>query len=225
MKVYYDSLLGSANNVSATAFVDSRGITVPSGVTNPFYPLYMSSGQAIEFDAPNTLNAAPVRTLKYTGILLSYLNAATTEFSIDDSGNGVFNGSVTSTSYKWPSGSLSFYQPTSTAEFLRMTDSGGALASYFALSYNSGLNALSIIPGGSAANLFLGGSGGGNIILGTAIRLEGYTVATLPSCATGTKGLLAFVTDANAPTWLGTLTGSSTTHVPVFCNGTAWVAG
>lgn len=57
------------------------------------------------------------------------------------------------------------------------------------------------------------------------ILLHGYTVAGLPTCAAGTKGGRAYVTDATAPTFLGTLTGGSTVNTPVFCNGTAWVAG
>ena len=50
-----------------------------------------------------------------------------------------------------------------------------------------------------------------------------YTVATLP--AAGTAGRRAYVTDATAPTFLGTLTGGGAVVCPVFDNGTAWVAG
>jgi hypothetical protein len=53
------------------------------------------------------------------------------------------------------------------------------------------------------------------------IRTNGYTVATLP---TGVIGMLAYVTDALGPTYLGTLTGGGTVKVPVFYNGTAWVS-
>ncbi len=52
---------------------------------------------------------------------------------------------------------------------------------------------------------------------------QGYTVATLPA-APG-RGARAYVTDATAPTFLGTLTGSGTVVCPVFYNGSAWVAG
>lgn len=51
----------------------------------------------------------------------------------------------------------------------------------------------------------------------------GYTVAGLP--AAGVAGRRAYVTDASAPTFLGTLTGGGSIHCPVFDNGTAWVAG
>lgn len=52
-----------------------------------------------------------------------------------------------------------------------------------------------------------------------------YTVAGLPTCNAGAKGSRAHVTDASAPTFLGTLTGGGAVVAPVFCNGTAWVAG
>lgn len=61
---------------------------------------------------------------------------------------------------------------------------------------------------------------GGTVILGQA-----YTVTTLPAATSALKGARAYVTDATAPTFLGTLTGGSTVICPVFCNGTAWVAG
>lgn len=53
-----------------------------------------------------------------------------------------------------------------------------------------------------------------------------YTVAGLPSTAANGKiqGAHAVVTDAIAPTFLGTLTGGGSTVTPVFYNGSAWVA-
>ena len=37
-------------------------------------------------------------------------------------------------------------------------------------------------------------------------------------------GATAYVTDATAPTYLGTLTGGGAVVCPVFYNGTAWVS-
>lgn len=51
------------------------------------------------------------------------------------------------------------------------------------------------------------------------VILSAYTVATLPA---GTVGMTAYVTDATAPTYLGTLTGGGTVKCPVFYDGTAW---
>ncbi len=57
------------------------------------------------------------------------------------------------------------------------------------------------------------------------IIAPGYTVATLPAASAALKGARAHVTDATAPSWLGALTGGGAVACPVFCNGTAWVAG
>jgi hypothetical protein len=54
------------------------------------------------------------------------------------------------------------------------------------------------------------------------LKLQGYTVATLPTA--GTIGRTAYVTDALAPTYLGVLTGGGAIKTPVFDNGTAWVS-
>jgi hypothetical protein len=51
-----------------------------------------------------------------------------------------------------------------------------------------------------------------------------YTVAGLPTCNSAAASSIAYVTDANAPTYNGTLTGSSTTKTLALCNGSAWVA-
>ncbi len=52
-----------------------------------------------------------------------------------------------------------------------------------------------------------------------------YTVSGLPACSSQLNGARSFVTDATAPTFLGTLTGGGTVTAPVFCNGTSWVPG
>ena len=56
---------------------------------------------------------------------------------------------------------------------------------------------------------------------GASAIAAGYTVATLP---TGVLGMVAFVTDATSPTYLGTLTGGGAVKCPVFYNGAAWVS-
>ena len=65
--------------------------------------------------------------------------------------------------------------------------------------------------------------GSGNAVAKT-VQLSAYTVGTLPTCAAGLAGQIAYVTDANAPTYNATLTGSSTTKTLALCNGSAWVA-
>jgi len=60
-----------------------------------------------------------------------------------------------------------------------------------------------------------------SLLANGVIRLKNYTVATLPA---GTQGDTAYVTDATAPAYLGTLTGGGSVVCPVFFNGTAWVS-
>lgn len=62
-------------------------------------------------------------------------------------------------------------------------------------------------------------------------RVLAATVSTLKTCSASTwdathvgKGAKADVTDATAPTYLGTLTGGGGVFTPVVCNGTAWVS-
>jgi len=74
----------------------------------------------------------------------------------------------------------------------------------------------------ASGNLFnIGTINSGAITSSGTIKTAGYTVATLPA---GTIGMTAYVTDATAPTYLGTLTGGGTVTCPVFYNGTAWVS-
>lgn len=88
---------------------------------------------------------------------------------------------------------------SSTNVTLELSSSGGTIN-----------NALSVIAG----NVVLTGS--------TSLFIpKAYTVATLP---TGIQGAFAYVTDATAPTYLGSLTGGGAVVCPVFYNGSAWVS-
>lgn len=57
-------------------------------------------------------------------------------------------------------------------------------------------------------------------IFGGIVNLKNYTVSTLP---TGTRGDIAYVTDALTPVALATVVGGGATVVPVFYNGTNWI--
>lgn len=75
--------------------------------------------------------------------------------------------------------------------------------------------------GNASGSLRLTNSGGARWVTNSPITLKSYTVATLP---VGVQGDTAYVTDATAPTYLGTLTGGGSVVCPVFYNGTAWVS-
>jgi hypothetical protein len=49
------------------------------------------------------------------------------------------------------------------------------------------------------------------------------TVAALPTCNGSVEGARRGVTDANAATYNTVAAGGGTNHMPVYCNGTAWV--
>ena len=63
---------------------------------------------------------------------------------------------------------------------------------------------------------------GGSITQVTMNTLD-YTVATLPTCNTASKGNILTVTDAAAsPVYNATATGGGSIMLPVICNGTNW---
>lgn len=68
---------------------------------------------------------------------------------------------------------------------------------------------------------YLGNISGNTVTLANVLKLKAYTVATLPA---GAVGDMAYVTDATAPTYNGTLTGGGAVKIPVFYDGTAWKA-
>lgn len=59
-------------------------------------------------------------------------------------------------------------------------------------------------------------------IFAAPVRLQGYTVATLPA---GNTGDTAYVTDALSPSFLIAVVGGGAVVTPVFYNGSAWVGG
>ncbi len=57
-----------------------------------------------------------------------------------------------------------------------------------------------------------------------SVSVPTTTVASLPSCGPGQKGLLYSVSDAAAPAYNAPVTGGGTNTIPVFCNGNTWTA-
>lgn len=75
-------------------------------------------------------------------------------------------------------------------------------------------------------------SGSGAQTLVTSFTIKGgvpirpsSTVAALPTCDAARTGGMAWVTDANATTFLSTVAGGGANKVPVSCDGTNWVIG
>jgi len=76
----------------------------------------------------------------------------------------------------------------------------------------------SVVPLLAAPNTFTG------VNKFQQLQVSIYTVATLPACNASFEGQMEGVSDAVSPSYLATVTGGGSTHVPVYCNGTSWVA-
>lgn len=70
---------------------------------------------------------------------------------------------------------------------------------------------------GSGADVFFNAA---SYSFNVPVKTKGYTVATLPA---GSQGMIAYVTDALAPTFLAIIVGGGAVVSPVFYNGTNWV--
>lgn len=55
------------------------------------------------------------------------------------------------------------------------------------------------------------------------LRVSLYTVGKLPPCNAGFEGQMEGVTDATVATYNATPQGGGSLHLPVYCNGSAWV--
>lgn len=60
----------------------------------------------------------------------------------------------------------------------------------------------------------------GDIKTSSTVILQGFTVSTLP---TGVIGMIAYVTDADSPTYLSTVVGGGSTVCKVFFDGSNWI--
>tara|TARA_R110000796_G_scaffold251769_1_gene383967 strand:- start:27071 stop:27994 length:924 start_codon:yes stop_codon:yes gene_type:complete len=95
------------------------------------------------------------------------------------------------------------------------------------VTYSHSSNSLSLATSGSEKIRI---ESSGNVGIGTTtpaatldvvgtIKTSGYTVATLPTAATGMK---TYVTDANATTFMSTVAGGGANTVPLFYDGANW---
>jgi hypothetical protein len=94
---------------------------------------------------------------------------------------------------------------------------------------SSASNAPTIAANGAASNvsIVLQPKGAGVTSSTAPVQLPAFTVSALNSsypCNSSIENSMAVVTDASSPTYNGTLTGGSSTRIPVFCNGAAWTA-
>lgn len=84
----------------------------------------------------------------------------------------------------------------------------------FEVIYNGEVNAVSL------TNVIIDAESTGKTVITRNYLTRGFIVSGLPS---GTVGDRAYVTDANATTFMSTVSGGGSNIVPVFYNGTNWV--
>jgi hypothetical protein len=79
---------------------------------------------------------------------------------------------------------------------------------------------------GSTTSIAIGSTTGtSTTTLNGIIKLQTYTVATLPSASTSSVGAKSFVTDALAPAFGATVVTGGAVAVPVYSDGTNWKVG
>ena len=77
-------------------------------------------------------------------------------------------------------------------------------------------------PGGTSIMTLDASTG---LAVNNVVKTLSTTAASLPSAATVGAGARAFVTDANATTFLSTVAGGGANAVPVVSDGTNWLIG
>ena len=149
-----------------------------------------------------------------------------TSFSINGF-NGVFTGllrAAAASTIEWngrtkmssPSDGVMLLTNNAATDFTRL-QFGGTTSSFPAIKRNTTALNFRLADDSADANITAGSA-----IFSGPIRLQSYTVATLPA---GTQGDRAYVTDALAPAFLVAVAGGGAVVTPVFRNATTWVCG
>lgn len=92
---------------------------------------------------------------------------------------------------------------------------------FFVLDATTGYtSAIQIAPGG---NVTLGEGGTNLINVAGLLKLQSTTIASLPTCNSGTAGEMTYVSNGVAsPTYNGTVSTTGSSNDLVFCNGSNW---
>lgn len=205
---------GEAQEISVGATLNYSGanLSLANGINDTAFTL--------QDDLDNTKKAVFQCANIPTGTTLTYQFLNSSGIFVMDAGSQSITGTKTFTSATQNLGSS---VATSTCNVAY-----GATTTGITKTVNIGTAGLS----GSTTNINIGSAISGALgtttinqaaVLNNTIQMKSYTIATLPTA--GTAGRRAYVTDALAPTFLGTLTAGGAVRTPVFDNGTAWVAG
>jgi len=201
------------------------------------------------FGVSGTATMSSITTVASAGLTMTSLAGATpgsVSFYAGDStasggyGADIAIGSGSANTGAGTAGPIAFYAGTATGaggiggniDFY--PGAGGAGGTNGATTFYDTAASQIVQIGGASATLDVTGSlrTSGNVTMGNAntdahtvngtLKLQAYTVATLP--AAGTAGRIAYVTDALAPAYLVAIAGGGAIVTPVFDNGVNWVA-
>lgn len=205
--------------------IDTYGIFFGAGAPTLIYDPDTTAGTTALFRTTNTSGA--LRSLLWDKTNDRYQLPGNQYFSATDSRIGQGSAPIAGVEY--------FMQYSGvTTNGLVINDSSTPNAFVPMLTLNVGgvpqyshYNLLDVFNNGDVLEGFSGNLSGLTFTLSAAdgtFAPKIYTVATLPTCNSAAKGKQSQVSDATAPTYLGTLTGGSTVLTPVVCNGAAWVS-
>lgn len=153
------------------------------------------------------------------------------QFSVDKAaGNIVNTGSVTAGSYISAQGAMQIDGAAGRHRYIHIDTTGSARWEIGAdgtaeTSANSGSDFYisrrtnSGKPNGTPLAI---SRADGMVKIERALQLPAYTVAALPGCNISYKGVLAYVSDAQAVAYNMPPIGGGSNAVPVFCNGAVW---
>lgn len=102
--------------------------------------------------------------------------------------------------------------------------SGDSVASFASAAIQDDSNSTNVIAVGAGTHSFILLAPNTKITTSGLIIPGSFNVSTLPTCAAGTQGAIAYVHDAAAPTYNTVLSGGGGTAVLAFCNGSSWTA-
>ena len=230
-----DSVAGRTGVVVLTSA--DVGLANASNTSDANKPVSTATQTALDLKSPlasPTFTGTTTATnLAYTGTLTGgagVVALGTNQLYKDAAGNvGIGTGSPSGKLHV--SGGRSFFAASSEpfAVGARYSAAGGTV--YFGATDATATPGVQIsaATGGPLLNIDSSGNVGigtsnptGKLDVAGTIKTLGYTVATLP---TGVVGARAYVTDALAPTFGATVVTGGAVTIPVFYNGTNWIAG
>lgn len=154
--------------------------------------------------------ASSVKPQAATAILVSPLNLARGDIPWDQAVYSGDNAAVVAL-HAGTSGMANVSNQKSQTIELATTDGSDTERVTQIFASPSGLNGLGATPAVFA-------------MTASSIQTAPVTVSSLPSCGSGTSGSFASVTDAQSANYNQSVSGGGSTHIPVFCNGSNWVA-